>query len=338
MQLFSREGTVLLCCIAFFILLLVWSTLSQHHQAESLGNYRNFCSSQFFHPFCVICVPTVKRPKAVDYVPLLIESFLRICTSYQQLEKFVHHLFIYQLDDTSTHYTSLKKHSEALKVCKKKIHFVRRPSCHINYSTSSYYHWRCKEALDYAKLLQFCDKVADPFVNFLLVLQDDTVLTADFASLPFWLDEQMKRAKWLRACSISLYDKRQRVDSGPLLSNNAVARIYPRYLVGNLSRFIKHYYREEPVDWLIERYCRGCRLSTFVKIPNPVVHIGNISKIRVKCNPDDTIGDLKKLIAAQTGTRPEKIRIQKWYTVYKDHISLADYEIHDGMGLELYYD
>lgn len=52
---------------------------------------------------------------------------------------------------------------------------------------------------------------------------------------------------------------------------------------------------------------------------------------------DDTIGDLKKLIAAQTGTRPEKIRIQKWYTIYKDHITLEDYEIHDGMGLELYY-
>ena len=60
-------------------------------------------------------------------------------------------------------------------------------------------------------------------------------------------------------------------------------------------------------------------------------------KIRVKCNKDDTIGDLKKLVAAQTGTRPEKIRIQKWYTIYKDHITLEDYEIHDGMGLELYY-
>ena len=60
-------------------------------------------------------------------------------------------------------------------------------------------------------------------------------------------------------------------------------------------------------------------------------------KVRVKCNTDDTIGDLKKVIAAQTGTRPEKLRIQKWYTVYKDHITLADYEIKDGMGLELYY-
>lgn len=60
-------------------------------------------------------------------------------------------------------------------------------------------------------------------------------------------------------------------------------------------------------------------------------------KVRVKCNEDDTIGDLKKLVAAQTGTRAEKIRIQKWYIIYKDHITLADYEIHDGMGLELYY-
>ena len=25
------------------------------------------------------------------------------------------------------------------------------------------------------------------------------------------------------------------------------------------------------------------------------------------------------------------------YTVYKDHITLEDYEVHDGMGLELYY-
>ncbi|KAK8350249.1 hypothetical protein V6Z12_A06G197100 [Gossypium hirsutum] len=55
-------------------------------------------------------------------------------------------------------------------------------------------------------------------------------------------------------------------------------------------------------------------------------------KVRVKCNDDDTIGDLKKLVAAQTGTRADKIRIQKWYTVYKDHITLKDYEIHDGCG------
>ncbi|OII71973.1 hypothetical protein cand_031520 [Cryptosporidium andersoni] len=76
-------------------------------------------------------------------------------------------------------------------------------------------------------------------------------------------------------------------------------------------------------------------------------------KIRVKCNSDDTIGDVKKLVAAHTGkikftrtsksliylpgTRWEKIRIQKWYITYKDHITLEDYEIKDGTGLELYY-
>ncbi|KAL5205190.1 hypothetical protein ABZP36_033399 [Zizania latifolia] len=45
----------------------------------------------------------------------------------------------------------------------------------------------------------------------------------------------------------------------------------------------------------------------------------------------------QEVAAAQTGTRPDKIRIQKWYNIYKDHITLKDYEIHDGMGLELYY-
>ncbi|TNN49239.1 Ubiquitin-like protein 5 [Liparis tanakae] len=68
-------------------------------------------------------------------------------------------------------------------------------------------------------------------------------------------------------------------------------------------------------------------------------------KVRVKCkypfsktvDSEDTIGDLKKLIAAQTGTRFDKIVLKKWYTIFKDHVSLGDYEIHDGMNLELYY-
>ena len=60
-------------------------------------------------------------------------------------------------------------------------------------------------------------------------------------------------------------------------------------------------------------------------------------KVRVKVNEDDTIGDLKKLVAAQTGILPSKIKIQKSNVVYKDHITLDDYEICDGMGLELYY-
>lgn len=60
-------------------------------------------------------------------------------------------------------------------------------------------------------------------------------------------------------------------------------------------------------------------------------------KVRVKCNGDDTIGDLKKMIAAQTGTKAERIVLKKWYTIYKDHITLQDYEIQDGTSLEMYY-
>lgn len=38
-----------------------------------------------------------------------------------------------------------------------------------------------------------------------------------------------------------------------------------------------------------------------------------------------------------TGTKAEKIKIQKSSAVYKDHITLGDYEVSDGMSLEMYY-
>jgi ubiquitin-like protein 5 len=60
-------------------------------------------------------------------------------------------------------------------------------------------------------------------------------------------------------------------------------------------------------------------------------------KVRVKVNSNDTVSDLKKLAAAQLGTRYEKIQLKKWYNIFKDHVRLDDYEIHDGMGIELYY-
>ena len=60
-------------------------------------------------------------------------------------------------------------------------------------------------------------------------------------------------------------------------------------------------------------------------------------KVRVKCYPTDKIGDLKLLISAHTGTRPDKIRLQKGYSIFKDHILLEDYEVKDGMQLEMYY-
>ncbi len=47
-------------------------------------------------------------------------------------------------------------------------------------------------------------------------------------------------------------------------------------------------------------------------------------KVRVKCNSDDTIGDLKKIIAAQTGTKAEKIVLKKWCKYYKIFISIMD--------------
>ena len=44
-------------------------------------------------------------------------------------------------------------------------------------------------------------------------------------------------------------------------------------------------------------------------------------KVRVKCNHDDSIGDLKKLIAAQTGTKAEKIVLKKWCKYHAESLS-----------------
>ncbi|XP_003340193.1 ubiquitin-like protein 5 [Monodelphis domestica] len=61
-------------------------------------------------------------------------------------------------------------------------------------------------------------------------------------------------------------------------------------------------------------------------------------KVHVKCNMNDRIGDLKKLIVAQTSNRWNKIVPKKWFKIFKDYyISLGDYELHDRMNLELYY-
>ena len=60
---------------------------------------------------------------------------------------------------------------------------------------------------------------------------------------------------------------------------------------------------------------------------------------RQPCTPVESAAASRAPVPARarSGTRPEKLRIQKWYNIYKDHITLEDYEIHDGMGLELYY-
>lgn len=61
-------------------------------------------------------------------------------------------------------------------------------------------------------------------------------------------------------------------------------------------------------------------------------------KEKIKCHPDELIIDFKRLISAQIGTRAEKIRLQKASIIFKDHLTLSDYEIKDGAGLEMYYD
>ena len=58
---------------------------------------------------------------------------------------------------------------------------------------------------------------------------------------------------------------------------------------------------------------------------------------RIKCNPTDKIGDLKKLIAFKIGTKPEKIRLSFGNKVLSDNVTLDDYEIHQGTQITMSY-
>ena len=61
-------------------------------------------------------------------------------------------------------------------------------------------------------------------------------------------------------------------------------------------------------------------------------------RVRLKCNLDDTIKDIKTLIAFKIGTRPEKIRLHNANKVFSDSVTLDDYEIQHGSEISMSYD
>ncbi|CAI0412300.1 unnamed protein product, partial [Linum tenue] len=52
-------------------------------------------------------------------------------------------------------------------------------------------------------------------------------------------------------------------------------------------------------------------------------------KAMMECNEDDIIENLKKQVATHTATKAKKIRSQKFYTIYTDHVTLKNYGIHN---------
>jgi ubiquitin-like protein 5 len=52
---------------------------------------------------------------------------------------------------------------------------------------------------------------------------------------------------------------------------------------------------------------------------------------------DDTIWDVKRVLALQLGTQPERLSLMRGTSVLKDPVQLQDYEISDSTSLELAY-
>ena len=54
------------------------------------------------------------------------------------------------------------------------------------------------------------------------------------------------------------------------------------------------------------------RCKSLYSMYSYLLELSSMIAVRVKCSPEDTVGDLKKLIGAQTGTDPRKIQLKKW--------------------------
>ena len=57
----------------------------------------------------------------------------------------------------------------------------------------------------------------------------------------------------------------------------------------------------------------------------------------VKCAKSDTVGDLAKLVALQTGTDHQKIRFQRGHKALNVNVTLQDYEIGNESSIDLYH-
>ncbi|PXF45493.1 hypothetical protein BWQ96_04791 [Gracilariopsis chorda] len=146
-------------------------------------------------------------------------------------------------------------------------------------------HWRSKEALDYAEVLQRCAEGTD--VDYIIIVQDDVLFRSEMQHVLHWCDEHLEdafvtnangRLKAVRKCSASLFDlTNEKEDGHELRSSNMVARVWKRETVESMVRYFRANFDEAPVDWLADRRCKNQRRRTVVMEPNPVRHRGSVS-------------------------------------------------------------
>lgn len=72
-----------------------------------------------------------------------------------------------------------------------------------------------------------------------------------------------------------------------------------------------------------------------------IVHVNDRlgSKSAVPCLPSDTVGQFKIMVAARIGREPSQIMLRRQgERPFKDHITLEDYGISNGVQLDLEID
>lgn len=254
------------------------------------------------------CMPTVARPRGVDYLTPSVASFLAATTPSAGGGGEVARLLVFNMDaDPAAHTAAVALASSTgaagaaaaagtdgrrVAVLGRPVgRPVRRPRRRTHGDPIDRIRWRSKEADDYATVAEECAAVATAAgATAILLLQDDVVVSPAVGGIVAWAAARFPSPA--AYCSVSLVDIDDRapgepppVDGKVLGPAQLVARLWPLDRVDSLVAYIRGRHDESPVDWLVRDWCAGGRRGdgwwgggdTYVPIPCPVRHVGRVS-------------------------------------------------------------
>lgn len=243
----------------------------------------------------IACMPTVSR-QGVEYISNAVKSW-RLATNGSES---IRRLAIFDMDVNTTHQSHpyptwlhrvfespgaqlpswLEIHQRAGKPVEPRVQTLGDSTSRIA--------WRSKEAQDYAQVLDRCLQLAAG--DYVVVVQDDVLFTRGMRQVVDWSNsmlveqvgkDERGRDRIKRVCGGSLFDipreEHKGVDGHELDSLNMVARIWRIDYAHKVVRYINANFDEAPVDWLVDRLCKGTKRVTRVMEPNAVRHRGAIS-------------------------------------------------------------
>lgn len=266
-------------------------------------------SAQCLGDEMLVCVPTVSRPRDVEYVSRTVKSWFIAARTATFLRRI--HVFDMNVDQTSRDEHRrrwltrvFEDAAEAgllddqtrtppwLVLEERSTDTIAEPVRQTHGDAPDRIAWRSKEVLDYAEVLERCADAAAG--EFFMIVQDDILFTNQVQHVLQWSSDlfrsaddsdggssrkQNKHRKW---CGASLFDfgSHDGVDIPAQRNSNMVARVYRKAAVRERRQvlaYLRANFDVSPVDWLFDEFCRRRGRRVAVMFPYPVRHRGEVS-------------------------------------------------------------